>query len=78
MGHALTDAASRYTSDFGGYGHDPLVREVGAARDMTTSATTTDLAAGTARATRQLPGLQKIIMSHAVHNLHAFITCSVS
>ena len=57
MGHAPTDTASRYTSDFGGYGHDPLVREVGAARDMTTSATTTDLAAGTARATRQLPGL---------------------
>ena len=46
-----------HTTDFGAYSEDPLRRTVGAAVDMTQAATTHDLAAGTSRATKQIPGV---------------------
>lgn len=67
LGHVPKEDASRYTSDFGSYGDDPLMREVGSATDMTGSASTADLAAGTARATRQLPGLPLGLFSLQKH-----------
>ena len=56
LGQGPREDVSSHTKDFGSYGDDPLWREVGVAKDMTGSATTRDLAVGTARSTRQLPG----------------------
>ena len=47
---------SSHTRDFGAYGDDPLERKVTAAKEVTGAATTKDLATGTARATKQIPG----------------------
>lgn len=57
MAHAPKEDVGSHTMDFGAYGDDPLSRTVGAATDMSQAATTHDLAAGTARSTKQLPGL---------------------
>ncbi|KAL3133752.1 hypothetical protein ABBQ32_008236 [Trebouxia sp. C0010 RCD-2024] len=56
MAHAPKEDVGSHTIDFGAYGDDPLSRTVGAATDMSQAATTHDLAAGTARSTKQLPG----------------------
>lgn len=49
-------AQPRYTLDYGAAGDDPLNHMADAARDMTMRATTRDLADGTQRNTRNLPG----------------------
>ena len=55
--HAPKEDVGSHTTDFGAYGDDPLSRSVGAATEMSQAATTSDLAAGTARSTKQLPGM---------------------
>lgn len=52
------ESNSSYSKDFGKYGDDPLQRGTGSASELTKSATTADLAAGTARSTLQRPGGQ--------------------
>ena len=52
------ESTSSYSKDFGKYGDDPLQRGAGSARELTRSATTADLAAGSARSTLQRPGDQ--------------------
>ena len=56
--HPPREDVGSHTTDFGAYGDDVLSRAVGAAADMTQTATTHDLAVGTVRATKQVPGKQ--------------------
>ena len=53
---AAAKGDSSYSKDFGKYGGDPLQHGVDSATEMTRTATTADLAAGTARSTMQRPG----------------------
>ena len=55
--HAPKEDVGSHAMDFGAYGDDPLSRTVGAATDMTQTATTHDLSVGTARGTKQVPGM---------------------
>ncbi len=57
LGQLPKEDVGSHTQDFGAYGEDPLKRGIGGAKDMTGAATTRDLAAGTARATLQVPGV---------------------
>ncbi len=57
LGQGPREDVSSLTKDFGAYGDDPLNHQIGAAKEMTNAATTRDLAVGTARSTRQIPGI---------------------
>ena len=55
------NAASTYTDDYGVYNSDPLDHEAAHAVDLTRCSTTYGMNAGTARATRQLPGQRHML-----------------
>lgn len=72
--HVPKEDVSSHTTEFGAYGDDPLSRAVGAATDMTQTATTHDLAVGTARSTQQVPGVQFSQDAACAHHLHGPMT----